>query len=202
MRAGNRWPGTALELRGWIGHSQRARDDLQRLMGHKIENTRWLSVELLEASLRVDPDNREGYQFLCELIRLGAPGKGRIESLLKRMASRYPRDPAPLLEMATNYYSRNAYRKAEEALTEAARRAPHDERILDLQAIGFLKSATQGAKAGRFGRARSDLARAESMKRSLLSAVVPAKADPCGTDGARRKRGRDPVECIEWPVAG
>lgn len=166
---------TALELRGWIGYSQQEKNEFQRLMGHKIENAYWLSVELLEASLRADPDNRQGYKFLSELIRLGAPTKGRIESLLARMASRCPRDPAPLLELASNYYGRNAYRKAEDVLAEAARRAPHDERILDLQAIGFLKSATQGAKAGRIGRARSDLKRAETMQRSLLSAVVPAK---------------------------
>ena len=166
---------TALELRGWIGYSRREEVEFQRLMGHKIADVRWLSVELLEASLRADPDNRQGYKFLNELIRRGAPTKGRIESLLARMASRFPRDPAPLLELASNYYSRNAYRKAEDVLAEAARRAPHDERILDLQAIGFLKSATQGAKAGRSGRARSDLESAATMQRPLLSAVVSAK---------------------------
>ena len=65
------------------------------------------------------------------------------------MAARFPDDPAPRLELATLHYSRNAYRRAEDALAEARERAPHDERILDLQAVGFLKSADRSRKNGR-----------------------------------------------------
>ena len=52
---------------------------------------------------------------------------------------------------------------------------PHDERILDLQAVGFLKSADQGRKSGRFARAAEDLQRAEELGRSRLGVVARVK---------------------------
>ena len=52
---------------------------------------------------------------------------------------------------------------------------PHDERILDLQAVGFLKSADQSRKSGRFARAAEDLRRAEDLGRSRLGAVARVK---------------------------
>ena len=165
----------AFERRGMIDYSGNAWDDFQRLLGHEVEDAYWIGVDLMAASLRADPDNRDGYLFVCDLVRRGAPGKGRLEPLMQRMASRFRHDPLPLLELAYDYYARNAYRKAEDALAEAVRRAPHDERIRDLQAIGFLRSATQGAKAGRFGAALADLGRAEAMERPSLAAVVRAK---------------------------
>ena len=55
------------------------------------------------------------------------------------------------------------------------RRAPHDERILDLQAIGFLKSADQSRKAGRFELAARDLHRAGDLDRPKLRQVLHVK---------------------------
>ena len=166
---------TAFENRGVVDYSRDAWDDFRQLLGHEVEHSYWIDMELMHASLRADPDNRDGYLFVCDLVRRGAPGKGTLEPLMQRMASRFRHDPLPLLELAYDYYTRNAYRKAEDALAEAMLRAPHDERIRDLQAIGFLYSASQSAKAGRFGAAFADLGRAEAMERPSLAAVMPAK---------------------------
>ena len=91
------------------------------------------------------------------------------------MAAHFPDDPAPWLELATLHYSRNAYRRAEDALAEARHRAPHDERILDLQAVGFLKSADQSRKNGRLELAARDLERADVLGRPCLGLVLPVK---------------------------
>jgi hypothetical protein len=77
--------------------------------------------------------------------------------------------------MATLDYSRNAYRRAETALAEARRRAPYDERILDLQATGFLKSADQSCKRGRFALAERDLERAANLRRRKLEPILRVK---------------------------
>ena len=132
-------------------------------------------VELMAASLDADPRNREGYRFLLDLLRGRRNVKPRIRSVLERMAASFPDDPEPWLELATLHYSGNAYRRAEQALAEAKRRAPHDERILDLQAIGFLKSADQSRKGGRFELAARDLRNAADLDRAQLRPVLHVK---------------------------
>ena len=132
-------------------------------------------ADLMAASLDADPRNREGYRFLLDLLRRRRNVKPRIRSILERMAASFPDDPEPWLELATLHYSGNAYRRAEQALAEAKRRAPHDERILDLQAIGFLKSADQSRKGGRFELAARDLRHAEDLDRAPLRPVLHVK---------------------------
>ena len=132
-------------------------------------------VDLMAASLDADPRNREGYRFLLDLLRGRGDAKPLIRSILERMAASFPDDPEPWLELATLHYSGNAYRRAERALAEAKRRAPHDERILDLQAIGFLKSADQSRKGGRFELAARDLRHAEALDRAPLRPVLYVK---------------------------
>ena len=132
-------------------------------------------VELMAASLDADPRNREGYRFLLDLLRGRRDVKPLIRSILERMAASFPDDPEPWLELATLHYSGNAYRRAEQALAEAKQRAPHDERILDLQAIGFLKSADQSRKGGRFELAARDLRHAADLDRAQLRPVLHVK---------------------------
>ena len=145
------------------------------LLGRPFENPAMVFVELMEASLAADPANRDGYLFLLDLLRGQTAGKPKLQGVLQGMADRFPDDPAPWLELATLHYSRNAYRKAESALEEARRRAPHDDRLLDLQAIGFLKSADQSRRKGRFALASRDLQRAEDLGRAVVGPVLPAK---------------------------
>ena len=148
---------------------------LSALLDGRSDEPGMLFVELMAASLEADPHNREGYRFLLDLLREHRDDKPRLRSVLEEMAIRFPEDPDPWLELATLHYSMNAYRRAEHALTEARRRAPHDERILDLQAIGFLKSADQSRKSGRFALAARDLQRAEDLGRPRLGTVLQVK---------------------------
>ena len=148
---------------------------LSALLDGRIDEPEMLFVELMVASLDADPGNREGYRFLLDLLRGHRDNKPRLRSILEEMATRFPEDPDPWLELTALHYSRNAYRRAEHALAEARLRAPHDERILDLQAIGFLKSADQSRKSGRFALAARDLQRAEELGRPKLGTLLQAK---------------------------
>ena len=121
---------------------------LTMLLGRPLEDPGTVFVELMLASLAADPDNRDGYLFLLDLLRGQTAGKAKFQRVLRDMADRFPDDPTPWLELATLHYSRNAYRQAEGALEEARRRAPHDDRLLDLQAVGFLKSADSEPEEG------------------------------------------------------
>ena len=148
---------------------------LEELLDRPIEEPETLFADLMSASLAADPDHHEGHRFLLELLRGNRSAKRRLRSALQDMAARFPDDPDPWLELATLHYSRNAYRQAEGALAEARERAPHDERILDLQAVGFLKSADQSRRKGRFALAAQDLERAEALARPLLGLMLPVK---------------------------
>ena len=167
-------------------------DALEALLERPIEDPETLFADLMIASLAADPDHREGYRFLLELLRMRRGAKPRLRSILEDMAARFPEDPDPWLELATLHYSRNAYRQGEGALAEARERAPHDERILDLQAVGFLKSADQSRRKGRFALAAQDLERADARTRPLLEIVLPVKRLlldlVSGSDGARGVR--------------
>ena len=148
---------------------------LTGLLGRPVEPLSMIFVELMAASLEADPRNREGYRFLLDLLRGRRDIKPRVRSVLEQMAASFPEDAEPWLELATLHHSGNAYRRAEQALAEAKLRAPHDERILDLQAIGFLKSADQSRKAGRFELAARDLQRAGDLDRPKLRQVQRVK---------------------------
>ena len=148
---------------------------LETLLGEGAEEPGLLFAELMVGSLEADPDNREGYRFLIDLLHESRADKPRLRGILETMANRFPDDPDPWLELARLDYSTNAYRRAEHALTEARRRAPHDERIADLQAIGFLKSADQSRKSGRFARAAEDLERAGALGRKKIASLSRVK---------------------------
>ncbi len=132
-------------------------------------------ADLMQESLLADPGNRDGYRFLAELLRGRRQDRNRLRRVLEDTAARFPEDAEPWLELTELHYAGNAYRRAEEALAEARRRAPHDERIVGLQAVGFLKSSDQSRKSGRFELAARDLQRAEALGGSRLTDIVPVK---------------------------
>ena len=146
------------------------------LLGTPPQDPDLVLVDLMLASLAADPQSTTGYHFLLDLLRRNPTAdEGRLSAILQELAARYPDAPEPWLELATRHYARNAYRRAEAALDEALRRAPYDDRILDLQAIGFLKSADQSRKRGRFPLAAQDLARAADLRRPRLEPVLRVK---------------------------
>ena len=150
--------------------------DVASLLGTPPQDPGLVPVDLLLASLAADPQSTTGYHFLLDLLRRNPTAdEARLSAILQELAARYPDAPEPWLELATQHYARNAYRRAETALGEALRRAPYDDRILDLQAIGFLKSADQSRKRGRFPLAAQDLARAADLRRPRLEPILRVK---------------------------
>ena len=153
-----------------------ATQEVTTLLGTPPQHPGLVLVDLLMASLEADPQSTTGYHYLLDLLRRHPTAdEARLRGILQELAARYPEAPEPWLELASLDYSRNAYRRAEEALGEALRRAPYDDRILDLQAIGFLKSADQSRKRGSFPRAEQDLARAADLRRPRLEPILRVK---------------------------
>ena len=165
------------------GHRQRRippvspeiRRAVSQLLGGRPVRQFTLYADLMEASLAADPDNRDGYWFLLTLIASDRKGRERKQAVLERMAARFPEDAEPYIELTRLHYSRNAYRRAENSLAEARRRAPHDERILDMQSAGFLNSADRSRNRGRFELAARDIEHAAVLKRARLADIVTAK---------------------------
>lgn len=158
-------------------------DYLPPLMGSRLTNLlngrnagkETTLADVMEASLEADPANREGYRFLLELLRQRREPKDRQRRILYAMATQFPDDAEPWLDLTTLHFSRNAYRQAEKTLAEARRLAPHDERIIDLQAAGFLKSSDQSRKNNRFEIADRDLKLAEALDRPEFREILIAK---------------------------
>ena len=145
------------------------------LLGGRPRHLDLVPVDLLMACLAADPQSTTGFHFLLDLLRRYPSADGRLRGVLHELAERFPDAPDPWLELARLHYARNAYRRAEEALGEALRRAPYDDRILDLQAVGFLKSADQSRRRGRLALAARDLARAAELRRPRLELVLRVK---------------------------
>ena len=184
---------------------------LPPLMGSKLNgllNSRSAGKEttladVMEASLEADPGNREGYRFLLELLRQRREPKDRQRRILYAMATQFPEDAEPWLDLTTLHFSRNAYRQAEKTLAEARRLAPHDERIVDLQAAGFLKSSDQSRKNSHFEIAARDLKLAEALDRPRFRGIQVAKRLLLNIVSS----GQDPAEVAatyldDLPLAG
>ena len=77
-------------------------EDLRTLLGRPVEDPGLVFVELMFASLEADPDNRDGYLFLLDLLRGRSGGKPRLQRVLRDMADRFPDDSTPWLELATS----------------------------------------------------------------------------------------------------
>jgi len=148
---------------------------LWNLLGERSDDPSMVFADLMLASLKADPDNRDGYAFLLSLLKGKRSAKPKVEQALRDMMDRFREDAAPCLELAALYYSRNAYRKAEAALEEAQRRAPHDEQVLDRHAIGYIKSADQSLKRRRRDIAERDYDRAEALGRRRVAPILFAK---------------------------
>jgi len=131
--------------------------------------------DLMRASLAADPENRDGHILLLSMLRGGDASSREIERALENMASCFPEDPEPYLTLASHHHARNAYRRAEAALGEARKRAPHDDRILDREAIGHLKSADENRKRSRWHLAEADLGRATALARRRVEPILLVK---------------------------
>ncbi len=148
---------------------------VSNLLGGEPVKMATVYADLMEASLDADPDNREGYRFLLDLLGTRRENRNRRQDILERMAARFPEDAVPWLELTKLHYLSNAHRRAERSLAEARSRAPHDEQILNMQAIGYLKSADRSRNSSRFEIAARDIERAAALRQPSLGAIVMTK---------------------------
>ncbi len=105
-----------------------------------------------------------------------------MEAGLKRMMTAFPEDPYPCLELATLHHQKAAYRKAEQILLEAKRRAPHDDRVVDRHVLALLISSEKRLKKGKMQLAAQDPEGAQ--ERCPVCKAGIKKADTCRRCGA------------------
>jgi tetratricopeptide (TPR) repeat protein len=86
-----------------------------------------------------------------------------------------PDDPFPCLALADLYYSKNAFRKAENVLNVAIERAPYDNRVLDRHCLAMIISAEKNFTAGRFHLSWQDLEKAFQLNRQKHKTLLAAK---------------------------
>ncbi len=134
----------------------------------------------------LDPKNRKAYECVAGLPRYDRPSKNRVTAVLTRMMDEFPADPYPCHELATLFYEKNAYRKAENILAEAMRRAPHDPRVVDRHVVALLVSIQKSLQRQKYHLAKKDLEKAHALaigqtrllviEKQLFFNIITAKA--------------------------
>ena len=144
-------------------------------LGIESEDSEMAPIEMALKSISMDPDNREGYLLLSGIPRNSRMAKNAVENAFLAMMKKFPDDPFPCLELADLYYSKNAFRKAENVLKEAMKRAPHDNRVLDRHALAFVISADKNIKRSNYHLSWPDLESASKLGRPKLAALIAVK---------------------------
>ncbi|MCK4619902.1 MAG: hypothetical protein KAT52_08135, partial [Desulfobacterales bacterium] len=130
-------------------------------------------IEMTLKAIRLDPENRRSYELLANQPRYSRQIKNLVEEGLIQMLDYFPDDPFPCLELATIYYEKNAFRKAENILKEAMKRAPHDSRVIDRHVISLLISADNSIKKKKLHLASRDIEKADALSgKATLPLVV------------------------------
>lgn len=150
-------------------------DQFRRVFGLQADDRYDLKIELNIKALELDPDNRAGYEQLAKWHPVSRQSKNLVERGLRQMVDRFPEDPFPCLALATLYYSKNAFRKAEKVLAEALRRAPHDRQVIERHVLSLLISAHQRLKRGKLELAKQDLDQAAQNPAAALGFIIIEK---------------------------
>jgi len=143
------------------------------VLGITSDNPDEFIVEMTLKAIQLDPENRRGYELLVNLPRYTRQTKKLVEEGLIKMLDYFPDDPFPCLELSTIYYEKNAFRKAENILKEAMKRAPHDSRVIDRHVISLLISADNSIKRKKLHLASRDIEKANALSgKATLTLVV------------------------------
>jgi hypothetical protein len=132
-------------------------------------------LSLICRSIELDPLNRSAYELLIDAPRQSRYAKEATEKSLLKMSEVFPDDPFPCLELATLYYEKNAFRKAEQVLDDAARRAPHDNRVIDRRALSLVIAACKNHSRGKQHLVLSDLEKSESFNSKRIGPIIAEK---------------------------
>ena len=159
-------------------------DGYRDVLGIDSKGSGGYPVEMTAKALSLDPSNRDGYLLLTDLPRPSRDDRKTVETVLLAMLDEFPDDPFPCLELASVYYENHAFRKAENILKDAMRRAPHDNRVVDKHAVSLLIASEKNIRRGKFHLAAPDVERAGALasrgaapyiaaKRTLLALINP-----------------------------
>ena len=145
------------------------------LLGLRSTDPALNPLEILLKAIELDPANREAYTLLAGKPRTSREAKALVIRGLEKMMAAFPEDPFPCLELAAVYDEKNAYRKAEEVLAEAKRRAPYDPRVADRHVTALLVSFEKRLKSGKLHLAEEDLEKARALCTDRTLPLVTAK---------------------------
>jgi len=120
-------------------------------------------IDMTIEGIRLDPLNRNAIELLADLPRYSRAAKTKVEQGLTMLMEAHPDDPRPCLELATLFYEKNAFRKAENILAEALKRAPHDRRVNARHVIALLISASKNLQRNRLHLTQKDLEKAAKL---------------------------------------
>lgn len=154
---------------------QRLRCDSERLrpvLGITSNNPAEFLIEMTFKAILLDPENRRSYELLANLPRYSRQTKNRVEKGFIQMLDYFPDDPFPCLELSTIYYEKNTFRKAENILKEAMKRAPHDNRVIDRHVISLLISADNSIKRKKLHLASRDIEKSRTHYKAAAAAFA------------------------------
>ncbi len=171
---------TAIYLFAQDGHMQfrverPAIEKYREPLGIRSDTYEGALLDMVCFSTRIDPGNRKAYEFLADLPRNSREDKKKVESGFGVMLKEFPDDPFPCLELASLFYESNAFRKAENILEEAMKRAPHDARVLDRHVLSLLISSEINIRREKYHLAERDLDRAASFENKKMEPFVLEK---------------------------
>lgn len=163
------------EKKAHMEEDKRKIQKYKSLLGITSEDPELMLIDMTTESIRLDPYNRKGYELLVELPCNSRAAKNAVESPLLYMKECFPDDPFPCLKLAALYYQKNAFRKAENILEEAMKRAPHDNRVLDQHALSLLISAEKNFNRDNFHLVIKDIEKAEKLERKKIAPFIIEK---------------------------
>ncbi len=151
----------------------------KKVLGIKSETPEMIPVDMVTEAIRLDPLNRAGYEILVDLPRASRTAKNKVEASLTAMHRHFSDDPWPCLELASVFYEKNAFRKAENILEDAMKRAPHDNRVIDRHALALLISAEKNIHRRKFHLVVRDIEKAEKLESRKIAPFIIEKRIIC-----------------------
>jgi tetratricopeptide (TPR) repeat protein len=164
----------------WFDRDRAGLESFRALLGisatHlETDDREMILLDIAAEALRLDPDNKAGCRQIVRLKHHSRAAKTRLEALLQTMVERFADDPWPCLELASVYYEKNAFRKAESILSEAMQRAPHDRQVLERHVIALLISIKNNLRRHKYNPAWKDLERAEAYSSPGTAPLIAEK---------------------------
>ncbi|MBF0243460.1 MAG: hypothetical protein HQK64_13425, partial [Desulfamplus sp.] len=166
-----------IEDYSFILRTLRANKNITEQFGIKSADVYVAILEMILFAIGIDPKNRLLYDFTLKIpSAYGKEIKNLKEAILLEKCKAFSDSPEPLLELASIYHSKNAYRKAESALQKALELAPHDSRVVDQHVISLLISADKSAVKNNFHLIQKDVDKAKKFDSKRCAILITEKS--------------------------